>query len=356
MAAQLLLTLCHHPLSLQQLEQDCYSEFEHALNVVGPNMLDGLPLGVVHAAVLINKQLVRKTNKLEELSVILEKNRGHLIIEPSSVEEWLRNYRLSGILTKLENDLHISDLSDMCSLADATIHESSFTDKEKEALINAKDDLLHLPPLGPWKMDIDSGYRDNKFCRPLFQAVSLLPSRDIPVSLLRSYLLTVCEDENDQLFDAACHLIEERSLWKLSEDGQSITIHPLIQQTMQQYVVDKNNERHSVLSSLSATLVKLLPSVNKVRARHKLTGDVTKYASHLYHVVRLVLDCQCNTEISQMAVDLACVLSIHMHMHDMSFAASLCFSRLTRARKSGNKLQLVEGKFIINFYLRGTYY
>ena len=121
-SVQLLLTLCRPPLSPQQLERDCPSEYEHALNIVGPNMLDGLPLGVVHAAVLLNKQLAHKVQRLKELLEMLEKNRGHL-----TVEEWLRNYSLSGIQSKIENELNVNCLNDIRSLTEPTIKESSLT-------------------------------------------------------------------------------------------------------------------------------------------------------------------------------------------------------------------------------------
>jgi hypothetical protein len=154
MAVQLLLKLCHHPLSLEQLQQQCPSEYEHALNVVAPNMLNGLPLGIVHAAALLNEQLANKPDSLKELSSNLEKNKGQLSLEPRSIEEWLRNYRLSGIQSKLEVKLSISNLDDVRSLMESTITESSLTPNEKRALLDARDDLVNRPLIGPWRMDI----------------------------------------------------------------------------------------------------------------------------------------------------------------------------------------------------------
>ena len=347
MAIQLLLTLCHHRLSLEQLQRDCPSEYEHALSIVGPNMLGGLPLGVVHAAALLNKQLAHKTDKLKELLETVEKNRGHLSMEPRSVEEWLRNYHLSGIQRKLENELNVGSLNDIRSLTEPTILESSLTHREKEALCDARDELIHRPPVGPWKMDIDSVCRLNTVCKPLLQAASLLPSRDIPVSLLHSHLLTVSEVADDQQFDAALCLMEEHSLLSSSEDGQSVTLHPLIQQTIQQCVIDEDSKRQSVLSGLSTTLITLLPSLEEIQTGHKLTAaSVLKYASHLYHIVGLILECHCESPAPQAAVNLACQLSLQMH--SMSVADSLCFGRLTSARRCGNKQRLLEGKVIIS--------
>jgi tetratricopeptide (TPR) repeat protein len=342
-AIQLLLTLCHHHFTLGQLKQDCPSEYEDAHNVVGSNMLGGLPLGVVHAAALLNKQLAiaHKTDKLKALSEMLEKNRGHLSMEPRSIEEWLRNYRLSGILRKLENELNVGSLSDIRALTELTIWESSLTHQEKKVLCVARDDLIHRPPVGPWKMDIDSVCRLNEVCKPLLQAVGLLPSRDIPISLLRSYLSMICGAANDQQFDAAVCLMKEHSLLSLSEDEQSVTLHPLIQQTIQQCVIDKGNERQSVLSNLSATLIALLPSLEDIQTGHKLTAaSVLKYSTHLYHIVGLCLDGHFESSEAQAALNLACQLSLQMH--NMSVAESLCFGRLTFARRSGNKQHLLE--------------
>ena len=105
-------------------------------------------------------------------------------MEPESVEEWPRNYHLSDILSKLTSELKVSSLNDVRSLTEATVMESSLTHTAKKALCNARDDLMHHPLLGPWKMDIDSGCIENRFCKALLQAASLLPSRDIPISLL----------------------------------------------------------------------------------------------------------------------------------------------------------------------------
>ena len=343
MAVQLLLMLCHHPLSLQQLQQDCPNEYERALNIVGPNLLNGLPLGVVHAAALINKQLAHKLDRLKELSGMLEKNKGHLNMEPKSVEEWLRKYRLSDIHSKIKNELKVSSVDDIRSLTEPTIKESSLTHKEKESLCNARDDLLNHPSFGPWKIDIDSVCEENKVCKSLLQAASLLPSRDIPVSLLSSHLQTVCEGSDDQNFDAALQLMEERSLLSSSEDGQTVTLHPLIQQTIQHYIVDKDSERESVLSYLSTTLVHLFPSLEKVQTRHKVT-DCMKYSPHLFHVASLILDCHCESPAAQTAVDLACELSIQIH--SIGVANSLCIGCLTSARRCGNKQRLVEGEVV----------
>ena len=172
-AVQLLLTLCNHHQSLEQLQREFPSEYKNALNVVGPAMLDGLPLGVVHAAGMLNKQLPHKPDRLKELSETLQKNRGHLSMEPRSLEEWLRNYHLSGIQRKLENELNVGSLDDICSLTERTIMESSMTHQEKIALQDAREDLLHCPAIGPWKIDIDAVCRDNKVCKPLLQAASL---------------------------------------------------------------------------------------------------------------------------------------------------------------------------------------
>ena len=346
-SVQLLLTLCRPPLSPQQLQQDCPSEYKHALDIVGPNMLDGLPLGVVHAAALLNKQLAHKMEKMKELSEMLEKNRGHLSMEPRSVEEWLRNYRLSGTQSKLENELNVDSLNDIRSLTERTIKESSLTHWERESLRNARDDLLNRPSIGPWKIDIDSVCIENRHCKPVLQAASLLPSRDIPISLLSSHLQTVCEGTDDQHFNVALQLMEERSLLSSSEDGQTVTLHPLLQQTIQLYVVDRNNERESVLSCLSTTFIQLFPSLEKVQTQDKLTDDnVTKYASHLYHVAHLILDCHCDSPASQSVVDLACELSLQME--NLSVADALCFSRLTSARRCGNKQRLVRGEVAVN--------
>ena len=309
-------------------------------------MLDGLPLGVVHAAALLNRQHAQKTDRLKKLREMLEKNRGYLGIEPMSVAEWLRNYRLSGIRRKLEHELHITGLIDIRLLTNKTVLESSLIDKEKEALCNARDDLLHLPPIGPWKMDIDSVCLENKFCRPLLQAVCLLPSRDIPISLLHSHLSTVCEGADKPVTHTALHLMKKCSLLSYSENGQNITLHPLVQLTLQQYVVDKNNARQRVLSSLSATFIEILPSLEKLQTGHKLTdSSVMNYASQLYHVVSLILDCQCDSSSCQRAVDLACVLSIRLQIKDVAIA--LCLRRLAIARRSGDKQRLVRGRFVM---------
>ena len=193
---------------------------------------------------------------------------------------------------------------------------------------------------------IDNVCIESKFSRPLLQAASLLPSRGIPVSLLRSHLLALSEGSDNQQFDVALHLIEERSLLSSSGDEQSITLHPLIQHTIQQYAVDKDNERESVLAHLSATFIQLLPSVEKIQTRYNLTDEnVMKYASHLYYVVSLILDSHCESPASQIAVDPACNLSLEME--NLSVADPLCFSRLTSARKCGNKQRLVDGEVVI---------
>jgi tetratricopeptide (TPR) repeat protein len=135
--------------------------------------------------------------------------------------------------------------------------------------------------------------------------------------------------------------MHERSLLKWSENRQSFTLHPLIQQTIQQYIVDQNNERQSVLSCLSETLIKLLPSLKEIQTRHKLTdANVTKYGSHLYHLASLILDCHCDSLVTQSAVDLACELSLQMQ--NLSVAETLCFGRLQTDRRRGNKKRLVQ--------------
>ena len=353
-AIWLLLSLCHHPLSAEELQRDCPSEYEHARKIVGPNTLNCLPLGVVHAAALANKLLAPpNTERMKKLWETLEKNRGHLSIEPTSMKEWLRNYHLSGIHTELEQKLHISNLDDIRRLKNRTVEESTLTYNEKETLLNARDELLHCPPIGPWKMDIDSVCLENPYCQPLLQAVSMLPSRDIPVSLLYKVLGT-----DDVRFDGALCLLVERSLLSLSEDKQRLTVHPLIQQSLQQCLVDKNRARSDILTTLSKTFLELFPSVEKVRTEHCLSDDnVVEYSSHLYHVAQLILECWKNeldtgsnetrSAASQNAVGLACALSIRLH--NTVAADSLCFLRLSLARRSGIKQFIIQGEFLCFF-------
>jgi hypothetical protein len=188
-------------------------------------------------------------------------------------------------------------------------------------------------------MDIKSVCNKYKVSKAVLQAVSLLPSRDIPVSLLSSYVQMVCEGTDEKQFSAALHVMKERSLSTCSEDGERLTFHPLIQQTIQQCVIDQDNERQSVLSGLSATLIQLLPSLDEIQTGHKLTdGNVVRYESQLYHVARLTLDYDCKSLATQSVVDLACELSLWMENVDV--AHPLCFGCLGADRRSGSKKRL----------------
>jgi hypothetical protein len=341
-AINLLLSFCHHHLSAEQLKQDFPSEYEYAQKIVGPNTLNYLPLGILHAAALANKQRTHETERMKKLWETLDQNRGYLSMEATSLGEWLRNYRLSGILQELEDKLHISNLNGIRKLSNHTVGKSSLTHDEKESLLNARDDLLHCPPVGPWKMDIDSVCFENHHCRLLLQAVSMLPSRDIPVSLLQTIL-----GADNLGFDSALYLLLDRSLLSLSDDKQRLTVHPLIQQSLQQCLVDKNRGRSGVLTSLSRMFLSLFPSIEQVRTDHSLSEDnVVKYSTHLYHVARLILECWKNefdsgcSAASQKAVDLACALSIQLH--NTVAADSLCFLRLSLARRSGIKPLIIQ--------------
>jgi hypothetical protein len=102
----------------------------------------------------------------------------------------------------------------------------------------------------------------------------------------------MCEGIEERQVSAALNVIKFPSLLMFSEDGERVTVHALIQQTIQQYVIDQNNEKQSVVSCLFSTLLKLLPSLEEIRTGHKLADDsVKKYAPHLCHIANIVVDC-----------------------------------------------------------------
>ncbi|XP_062500865.1 uncharacterized protein LOC134178093 [Corticium candelabrum] len=152
---RLLLKITDYLLSVEQLRCNHSSEYEHALKIVGPEMLDGLPLGIFHAGQKLKRQRGKHAGKINALWETLDRNRVNLSITPKSVKEWLRNYHLSEIYEVMVENLHLGKLDDIRKpLAESIIKESSLTSHIKQAVLDAREDLLHHPSIGPWKMDI----------------------------------------------------------------------------------------------------------------------------------------------------------------------------------------------------------
>ena len=342
---RLLLKIADYSLSVEQLRCNHFSEYEHALKIVGPEMLDGLPLGIFHAGQKLKRQRGKHAGKIKALWETLDRNRVSLSITPKSVKEWLRNYHLSEIYEVMVENLHLGKLDDIRKpLAESTIKESSLTSHIKQAVLDAREDLLHHPSIGPWKMDIVAAIDAKNICRYLVEAISLLPSRGISVSFLRSHLQELKEEECQEEFEDAMHELTDRSLLTYSENSDTLAVHPLIQQTFQQCVIDQK-KRKEVLSLLSSTLVSVLPLLHEIRTGNKLCHkNVMNYSSHLYHVASLILDCTCESLECLAAVDLACSLSIHLH--NITFGESLCMLRLSLARRAGDKERLIQGDLL----------
>jgi hypothetical protein len=322
------------PVSVEDFQANQPDKYQYACNIVGPEGLKGLPLAIVYMAVIQREH----KKDLQQLDCMLKSDtsRDHFSVQPTLLSQWLRKYRLRRVQQKLEDELGIKTLSDLRLLTTDAISMSKLDDKDKRELSVAREDLLSFPSMGPWKFLLHTICSKNVLPKEILSACSLLPSQDIPNSILLAFAAT-----NQDNFQNAMELITSSLLGTMTEvqSVKRLAIHPVVQDAILEFIIATETERGSTLSHLCRVLLKLLPSTSDVRKNCRLYDfSIRIYSVHLYHLATLVLDLPSMTSEERALLDFACLLSIRTR--NPAVARPLCEGRLSNARKEGNQSAL----------------
>ena len=312
-----------------------------AEKILGPEGVDRLPLALHHIRAFLEEDVDDIT--MEELWERIDDNRGSISLEPRNLGEWLQHYHLKSQLPNLAVWMGISSLDDLRSLSDSEIMgEERMKSADTARLLKAKDDLIHRPSVGPWRLDIERVCSTSQSCRDILAVASLLPSQGIAVSLLYDCVAKMSGSDVSKLELNRCLLqIEKFSLMtclgiRSATDSQDRTyaIHCFVQDTIQQCVEAISIP---VLARsrfiLCEVLLGLLPSLDDVRMERSLTSpSVVRHLFDLYHVASMNIDFANPDEqkIWTDVLELGCVLSIRLH--HFSIAIPLCLKRLSLER------------------------
>lgn len=322
-------------MSIEDFRVQKHDEYKYAHRIVGPDGLRGLPLALVHMAAIQREQ----KKDLQQLWQILDANRDRFTVQPTVLGHWLRKYRLLGLYQNLEDELGIKTLDDLRSLKADVISSSNLEENDQQTLSAAKEDLLSFPTIGPWRVLLGICSK-NPVVREILAAASLLPSQDIPIPILHAFAAT-----SQDTFDKAVETITSSSLATVTESRsvKRMTVHPIVQDAVQEFIIGKESERTACLSRLCKVLLKLLPTINEVRKNGKLyESSVKNYSMHLYHLATLVSDISSMASEGREILDLACILSVRTH--NPAVARPLCDARLKHARREGNQEGVCKGQ------------
>ena len=321
--------------SISNFQEKRSEDYKYASYVVGPRGVGGLPLAVIYMAVIQRSQ--QKT--FEQLWEMLDP-RDRFFVQPTILGQWLAKYKLLGFSRKLEDDLGIKTLDSLCSLEPSVISSCDLEANDKLALSVAREDLISFPTIGPWRVLLDMICTDNSTVRNVLVAASLLPSQNIPSTFLLAFAAT-----GQEKYDKALELLISNMLVTVTEikGTKTVTIHPLVQDAVQQFIIVTESERTDCLSRLSRIVLKLLPAVSEVRKNGRLyESSVKNYSVHLYHLATLIVDVSTMTKEIRDVLDLACTLGVRTR--NPGVARPLCDARLRCARSEGNQGLLCIGQ------------
>jgi hypothetical protein len=336
--------------TVDEFQKECPEDYEYAKKIAGKQCLDGLPLALLHASSFKISQ--GPLFSFKDLWEKLQEDMSILSLNPASLREWLKNYDLKHVGSKLE-DMHLKSLNDLKHLSQQCLENSDLTIEEKKELLKARDELVRAPAYITWRLDIEASCQKapHNLGYDVLRLSAMLPSHDIPEDILVRGVARRNRGCTEMDIRDAIHHIHSHSLLTIGEapypvkhnqpvQVQTFAMHPMIQCSVTKYLI-AGDIRKEVLICLGAVLYRILPSDTDFQKESKLTDDnVKRFTPHLYHVASAIAESPepLRNRWQRRTIALACIFAIRLL--DAEVGLFLCKRRLEEAKRRSNKDEL----------------
>jgi hypothetical protein len=342
--------------TVDEFQKECPEDDEYAKKIVGKQCLDGLPLALLHASSFKKSQ--GPSFSFKNLWEKLQEDMSILSLNPASLREWLKNYDLKHIGSRLK-DLHLESLNDLKHLSQQRLDLSDLTAEEKQELLKARDELVRAPAYITWRLDIEASCQKapHNLGYDVLRLSAMLPSHDIPEDILVRGVARRNRGCTEMDIRDAIHHIHSHSLLTIGEapypvkhnqpvQVRTFAMHPMIQCSVAKYLM-AGDIQNKVLICLGAVLYRILPSDTDFQKESKLTDDnVKRLTPHLYHIALAIAKSPKPFQNcwQRRTLALACICAIRLL--DAEVGLILCKRHLKETLK--NKDELPAGRLQSN--------
>ena len=309
-------------------------ELTFAKRVVSESPIEGLPLAIAHIGTCIKKGRI----SCQQYYCLFKEKQNVLQALALDMNKLLHYFRISNLREPLERqglfqpkDLSKISVEDIRSIAEEQ-HDRHLLSLARHFVMNSNP--VHLT----WQLDIESVKMTDRNAFNVLLYASLMACRNIPERVLRPLVFCYSSYQYNLHVDT----LMSHTLVDISEsnEGCSLNMHPLIQSTLLERVMQQPEELHGRLNKVAHILLRLLPYVDGDIQSCLKEDQFLSLLSHTYAVaskavwIRDDKTCDCLVEV-------ACRIAL-MTQH-IDVAVYLCQERLKVAGTSSDNWQRFTG-------------
>jgi hypothetical protein len=293
------------------------NELMFANRLVSEHPIEGLPLAINHVATLMKKTGFNYEQYYQVFKAEQERLQGVTV----NLDKLLEYFHISNLIEPLlEREIsepkHLSKLSveDMQSIT-MKPNERHLLGLARHFVLNT--DHVHLT----WQLDIETVKETDSNAMQVLSYASLMACRNIPERLLQPL---VFGNVSTYWYRLSVNTLASHSLADVSEDndGQSLSLHSLVQSTVLERAFQQPEELHYGLNRISKYLINSLLPQLKDLTRHLKDDQLISLLPHVYAVAEKAVWTH-NDEICMAFVQEACRIAlVSQHADTASYLCS----------------------------------
>ena len=310
-------------------------ELIFAKRLVSESPIEGLPLAITHVATCIS----RGRMSYQQYYHVFKKEQRVLQALSLDMDKLLQYFRISSLKEPLMQQ-GISKPNDLSRLRVEDIQSIAMKQNDRHLLSMARYFIMNSTHVFlTWQLDIETMKNTDSNATNLLLYISLMSCKNIPERVVRPLLF---KDVFAYQYHMAVSTLRSHALVDVSEsnEGSSLHMHPLVQSTLLERVMQHPEELHYRLNRTAHNLLSLLPLGDIDIQRHLKNDQFLSLIPHVYAVAEKAVwihdDETCDT-----LVHIACMIAYQFQHIDV--AAYLCNERLKATVESASNWQRLEG-------------
>lgn len=322
--------------SVELLRKHCPLTSDHDLQaaeeLAGEQLVNGLPLGLVHAAAHINSRGIKVQ---EYVRKVKDKEESVKLMMTCSVGEFLHLFQLDfpKLIDELKTTFEIHKAADLGILSDADVEHLGLHGNIRRRFQMALQRVRkRLPNFPVWEMDIEV-VRESRLSYKLLKCCALLAPSPIPV-----YLLHECYHQyggSDHTFQKDVKLMTNLALLSPSANRTDSPLYYQMHRLVQDSICDlrfceEEGEERAMVDTMSSCFLRHLPGRDDVVRGIRLNDHhLSDLVPHLSAMATLIRDLGLTEGSPEQLFELT--RTVALTTKDLLWASELCAASVERA-------------------------
>ena len=310
-------------------------ELTFAKCLVSESPIEGLPLAIAHVATCIRMGQM----SYQEYYELFKKEQGVLQALALDLDKLLQYFRISNLKEPLLRR-GMSKPNDLSRISVEDIQSIAIEQNDRHLLSMARHFVLNSNPVHlTWQFDIETVKETDSSAMNLLLYMSLMSCRNIPERVVRPLLFS---DVFAYRYRMSVSALRSHPLIHVSEsnEGCSLHMHPLVQSTLLERVMQQPEELHYRLNRMAHSLLGLVPHSDHDIQCCLRDDQFLSLIPHVYAVAEKAVWIH-DDEACDNLVATACMIAFQSRHVDV--AAYLCHEQLKAIGMSANNWQRFRG-------------